>query len=128
VLFSTGQTLGALGGSAFLGTLMTIRERVHSAAIVDRLSLTDPQVALRVRQLSASYGGVLTDPALRTGEGAALLAQQATREATVLAYDDVFATVAVLAVMVFFYLLFLRVRTELQQRREARAPTSAKAA
>jgi len=120
VLFSTGQVIGALGGSAFLGTLMTIRERVHSDAIVSRLSLTDPQVALRVRQLSGSYAGVLTDPALRGGEGAALLAQQATREATVLAYDDVFATVAVMALMVFAYLLFLRVRTDLRQRRAAR--------
>jgi hypothetical protein len=128
VLFSAGQTLGALGGSAFLGTLWTVRERVHSAAIVDRLALTDPQVALRVRQLSGSYAGVLTDPALRTGEGATLLAQQATREATVLAYNDVFSTVAVLAVVVFFYLLFLRVRAELRQRREARMLTPAEAA
>ncbi|MFZ0266392.1 transporter [Caulobacter sp.] len=120
VLFSTGQVVGALGGSAFLGTLMTIRERVHSDAIVSRLSLADPQVALRVKQLQGSYAGVLTDPALRSGEGAALLAQQATREATVLAYDDVFATVAVMAVMVFLYLLFLRVRTDLRQRRAAR--------
>jgi hypothetical protein len=120
VLFSTGQVIGALGGSAFLGTLMTIRERVHSDAIVSRLSLTDPQVALRVRQLSGSYAGVLTDPSLRSGEGAALLAQQATREATVLAYDDVFATVAVMALLVFAYLLFLRVRTDLRQRRAAR--------
>jgi MFS family permease len=128
VLFSTGQTIGALGGSAFLGTLMTIRERVHSAAIVDRLSLTDPQVALRVKQLSGGYAGVLGDPGLRAGEGAALLAQQATREATVLAYNDVFATVAAMAVLVFFYLLFLRVRSELQERRKARMTPSAEAA
>ena len=128
VLFSTGQTVGALGGSAFLGTLMVVRERVHSAAIVDRLVLTDPQVALRVKQLSATYAGVMTDPSLRAGEGAALLAQQATLQATVLAYDDVFATVAVLAVLVFFYLLFLRVRAELRQRREARSATLAEAA
>jgi hypothetical protein len=127
VLFSTGQVVGALGGSAFLGTLMTIRERVHSDAIVSRLSLTDPQVALRVRQLSGSYAGVLTDPSLRAGEGAALLAQQATREATVLAYDDVFATVAVLTLMVFAYLLFVRVRSDLRQRRAAR-PTPVEAA
>ncbi|MBO9709310.1 MAG: transporter [Caulobacter sp.] len=127
VLFSTGQTIGALGGTAFLGTLMTIRERVHSAQIVDRLSLTDPQVALRVRQLSGSYAGVLTDPALRSGEGAALLAQQATREATVLAYNDVFATVALMAVLVFFYLLFLRIRSDLRLRRQARAATLAEA-
>ncbi|MDB5458187.1 MAG: putative transporter [Caulobacter sp.] len=121
VLFSAGQTLGALGGSAFLGTLMIMRERVHSAAIVDRLLATDPQVALRMRQLSGAYAGTLTDPALRSGEGAALLSQQATLQATVLAYDDVFATVAVLAVLVFIYLLFLRVRTDLRLRRAAAA-------
>jgi MFS family permease len=126
VLFSTSQSIGALGGSAFLGTLVTVRERVHSAAITDHLSLADPQVALRVKQLSGSYSGVLTDPTLRSGEGAALLAQQATREATVLAYDDVFATVAVMALLVFAYLLFLRVRTELRLRRAARlAPVEA---
>jgi hypothetical protein len=94
---------------------------VHSAAIVDRLLATDPQVALRMRQLSGAYAGTLTDPALRSGEGAALLSQQATLQATVLAYDDVFATVAVLAVLVFFYLLFLRVRTDLRLRRAAAA-------
>jgi hypothetical protein len=126
VLFSTSQSIGALGGSAFLGTLVTVRERVHSAAITDHLSLADPQVALRVKQLSGSYSGVLTDPTLRSGEGAALLAQQATREATILAYDDVFATVAVMALLVFAYLLFLRVRTELRLRRAARlAPVEA---
>jgi hypothetical protein len=38
----------------------------------------------------------------------------------VLAYDDVFATVAVMALLVFFYLLFLRVRSDLRQRRAAR--------
>jgi MFS family permease len=127
VLFSASQSIGALGGSAFLGTLTTVRERVHSAAIVDRLTLADPQVALRVKQLSGAYAGTIADPTLRAGEGAALLAQQATREATVLAYDDVFATVAVLAMLVFFYLLFLRVRSELRQRREARAATPAEA-
>ncbi len=127
VLFSTSQSIGALGGSAFLGTLTTVRERVHSAAIVDRLTLADPQVALRVRQLSGAYAGTISDPTLRAGEGAALLAQQATREATVLAYDDVFATVAVIAMLVFFYLLFLRIRSELRRRREARAPTAAEA-
>ena len=127
VLFSTGQTIGALGGAAFLGTLMTVRERAHSATITDHLALTDPQVALRVKQLAGAYAGTISDTTLRAGEGAALLGQQATREATVLAYDDVFATVAVMAVVVFLYLLFLRVRTELRLRREVRASTPVEA-
>jgi hypothetical protein len=68
---------------------------------------------------------VLADPGLRAGEGAALLAQQATREATVLAYGDVFATVAVLALMVFFYLLILRIRAELRRRQARLTPVEA---
>ena len=125
VLFTTSQSVGALGGSAFLGTLLTMRERVHSAAIVDHLTLADPLVAQRIKQLSAGYSGVLADPGLRAGEGAALLAQQATREATVLAYGDVFATVAALALMVFLYLLILRIRAELRLRRARLNPVEA---
>jgi hypothetical protein len=44
---------------------------------------------------------VLGDPALRQAEGAALLAQQVTREANVMAYNDVFRLIALLAATAF---------------------------
>lgn len=127
VIFGAGQSLGALAGSAFLGTLMTVREKAHSAQIVERLLLTDPQVAARVRQYAGAYGAALPDPALRQGEGLALLSQLATREATVLAYADVFRVIAVLALLVFAYLLALRLREDARARRAA-ALTPAEAA
>jgi len=125
VIFSAGQSLGALAGSAFLGTLMTVREKTHSAQIVERLMMSDPQVAERVRQYSGAYGSVLTDPALRHGEGLALLSQLATREATVLAYADVFRVIAGLSLLVFFYLLALRMREDARARAAALTPAEA---
>jgi hypothetical protein len=46
---------------------------------------------------------VIIDPTLRTAEGAALLSQRVTREANVLAYNDVFMIIAVLALLLFVW-------------------------
>lgn len=125
VIFGAGQSLGALAGSAFLGTFVIARERYHSAQIVERLALSDPQVAARVRQYAGAYAGAITDPALRQGEGLALLGQVATREATVLAYGDVFRLIAVLSLLVFVYLLALRLREDARDRAAALRPAEA---
>lgn len=103
-LFGITQSLGGLAGSAILGTFQTVREKFHSHAIVDTLSLTDPQVAARIQTLGGAYGKVLGDPALRSAEGAALLSQQVTREANILAYNDIFMVVLVLAGLTLLWL------------------------
>jgi len=113
-LFGITQNLGGLFGAAMLGTFQVVRERAHSAAITSGLSLADPLVAQRVQQNAGAYGRVLGDPALRQAEGAALLAQQASREANILAYNDVFLLIAAIAVgtMVWASFHIFRVRRE----------------
>jgi MFS family permease len=103
-VFSISQSLGGLAGSAFLGSFQIVREKFHSHAIVQSLTLTDPQVAARLKTLGGAYGGVVTDPSLRSAQGAALLSQQVTREANVLAFNDVFLTVCVLACLVLLWI------------------------
>jgi hypothetical protein len=98
-VFGIAQTIGGLGGSALLGSFQIIRERHHAAALAQSLAATDPQVALRIQQLAGAYGRVLGDPALRQAEGAVLLSQQVTREANVMAFNDVFLLIGVLAVL-----------------------------
>nr|WP_205964359.1 MFS transporter [Ramlibacter agri] len=100
-MFNIAQTVGGLAGTAALGTLQVVRERFHSNELVQNILATDPQVAARLDALSATYGRVLADPVLRRAEGAALLGQQVTREANILAYNDVFQAIAVLATFVF---------------------------
>lgn len=104
-VFSIAQQLGGLGGSAFLGTYQIVRTKSHFNALVEGMAATDPQVALRVQQLGAAYARVLTDQVALHTQGLQLLTQQVTREANVLAYNDVFRLVAVLAALAFLYLV-----------------------
>ncbi len=100
VLFSLSQSVGGLFGSSLLGTFQVLREKFHSNQLVERIVATDPLVVARLRAGSGAIGNVVGDPALRTAEGAALLAQQVSREANILAFNDVFLLIGVLAVIV----------------------------
>lgn len=103
-VFGIAQTLGGLGGAALLGSLQVARERMHSSDLVQSILLTDPLAAGRAAALSGAYGRVLGDPALRQAEGLALLGQQVSREANILAFNDVFLAIAGLAALAFLVL------------------------
>lgn len=105
VIFLFTQSIGGLAGSALLGSFMTLREKFHSSQLVEHIVASDPQVAARLQALSSAYGHVLTDPQLARAEGVVALSQQATREATVLAYNDVFLLISVLAALALATLL-----------------------
>ncbi len=116
-LFGIINSLGGLGGTALLGSYQVIREKANSAALVQQISPTDPIVTQRIAAGGAAVSRVIVDPTLRNAEGAAILSQTTTREANVLAYDDVFRLIAVLAGGTFGYLLFLLARRARRERR-----------
>ncbi|MYN26325.1 MFS transporter [Duganella levis] len=91
VMFSITQTLGSLLGTALTGTFQVWREKYHSSILVEHLTLLDPQVAARIQA-----GGA---------QGLASLSAAATREANILAYNDVFLAVTVLALFTMAGLL-----------------------
>lgn len=99
VLFGLSQNLGGLIGSSLLGTFQVWREKFHSNVLAEHLTLLDPQVAARVQAGALALGRDLADPAARTRSGLAALASSATREANILAYNDVFLLIAVLAAL-----------------------------
>jgi MFS family permease len=90
LMFTMTQNLGSLLGTALIGTVQSVREKFHSSQLVEELTLLDPLVAARVQGSGAALGGTLSDPALRNAQGVASLGAAATREANVLAYNDVF--------------------------------------
>jgi hypothetical protein len=61
-------------------------------------------VAARVQSGSNALGSVIADPALRNLQGIRSLATAATREANVLAYNDVFMLIAVIAVLTMIWI------------------------
>jgi hypothetical protein len=132
VLFGLSQNIGGLLGSALLGTLQTVREKFHAHEIGQRIVATDPLVAERLAAGGHPIGSVVGDPGLRTAESAATLGQAVTREANVLAFNDVFLVLGVLTVVAICWQLWvqfsIRRRHEVSpvialQRRAARPTT-----
>lgn len=112
VLFGATQSLGGLIGTAWLGTLQSIREKAHSFALVQRLSHSEPQVALALQQGANRYAAQISDPGLRGAQGAASLAQRVSAEANIMAYNDVFATIAILAAVTAVLLALRLIRLQ----------------
>jgi MFS family permease len=104
VLFGICNNLGGLIGAALLGTFQTWREKFHSSHLMDRLSYLEPLVNARVQSGGAGYAGVLADPALRSEAGMRVLASAATREANVMAYNDVFVLIGSIAVLTMIWI------------------------
>ena len=123
-LFITTQKIGAMMGSAFFRSFITVREKVHSHAIVQSLTMTDPHVAERVQTYGRSVASAISDPVMRQAEGVAMLGQAATRQAYVLAYNDGFLLMSYLSALTF---CLLAVERFIQLRR-ARKQTLAAAA
>ena len=99
VLFGTTQSLGGLVGTALLSTYQSYREKQHSFDITQHLAATDSVVAQTMQQAGGTLSQILTDPGQQAAQGIAALTQRVTIEANVLAYDDVFRLVAILAVI-----------------------------
>ena len=99
VLFGLTQNLGGLIGSSLLGTFQVMREKYHSSVLAEQLSSLDPLVAARIQQYGAAYARQLADPAARTRQGISVLTQTAAREANILAYNDVFLVISIIATL-----------------------------
>ncbi|WP_411392716.1 MFS transporter [Pseudomonas sp. MPB23] len=104
VMFGICQNLGGLIGAALLGTFQVMREKFHSSMIVEHLTLLDPRVAARVQSGGSAYGGIVADPDLRNLMGIRSLATAATREANVMAYNDVFMLIAIIAMLTMLWI------------------------
>ena len=104
VLFGICNNLGGLLGAALLGTFQTVREKFHSSNLSEQLSRLEPLVNARVQSGGGSYAGIIADPALRIEVGTRLLANAATREANVLAYNDVFLLIAGIAILTMLWI------------------------
>ena len=108
VLFAMSQSLGGSIGTALLGTFQTVREKFHSHELVQSIVTSNPLVAARLQSGAAQLNGTLVDPALRAAAGGGTLSQQVAREANILAFNDVFLLVGVLALLALLWGIYIR--------------------
>jgi hypothetical protein len=104
VLFGITQNVGGLIGSSLLGTFQVVREKFHSSHLNEHLSLINPLMQSRLQSASGGYASALADPSAQTNQGIRSLAAIATREANVLAYNDVFMLIAVIAILTMIWI------------------------
>ncbi|GEN98686.1 MFS transporter [Novosphingobium sediminis] len=109
VIFSMSQSIGGLAGGALLGTFQTAREKYHSHELVQSIVMTDPLIAARMRASAGVLAPTQGDAAYRSAEGGALVAQQVAREANILAFNDVFMLVGMLAVLTSLWGIGIRI-------------------
>ncbi len=124
VLFGITQNIGGLIGSAALGTFQIVREKFHSSHIVEHLTLINPLVQSRLQSYGASYGSVIADSSQRNVQGIRAMATAATREANVLAYNDVFMLIALIAVLTMVWISFRVIWLKMTTQPQALAPVA----
>lgn len=99
-----------------------MREKFHSSQLVEHLTLQDPQVAARVQAYASAYAPTIADPALRNAQAVRALGAAATREANVLAYNDVFLAIAAIAGLAVLWLLLASLHRRMRVRHDAPLP------
>ncbi|SFC75067.1 hypothetical protein SAMN05216344_1399 [Polaromonas sp. OV174] len=123
-VFSGGQALAGLVGQAWLSTLLAERQRLHYGQLVEHLQLSDPQVAQRLAQLGGAYASTLNDAAARGNQALALLSQQVTQQSYVMAYNDLFHTVALTSTLGFLVFAGIKTHRWHRARRHTTAATA----
>jgi hypothetical protein len=107
VLFSSSQNVGGLIGAALLGSYQIAAVRAHLGALSEHLVGADPDVAARIQSGSSAVAGMVIDPAIRAAQGSNLLGLAMNREATILAFNDVFQLVALLGLVIALYIAYV---------------------
>ena len=107
VLFSTTQNVGGLAGSALLGTIQVARARVHSERMAEALSVGDPAVIDRLGIYSSLLQSRVVDPATLRAQANGLLGQALNAQANVLAFNDAFWVVTILAFGIASFIAFV---------------------
>lgn len=104
-VFGLSQTLGGLIGVAALSAFHTLRIKYHLMTLGPSISTLDPDVTQGLAKLAAVQSGTESDPALRSAVAGAQVVREAIREATILAYNDVFFVIGALAAGAFLIML-----------------------
>lgn len=116
VLFSTTQNVGGLAGSALLGSVQVIRERVQAERLAEALSLGDPLVTARLNGYVQSLAPQLPDPAARGQQANALFGQALHAQANILAFTDTFWIVMLIALATGLFIAAVIMRERHRQR------------
>lgn len=113
IVFLTTQSIGGTLGSGIFTTFINHRQLAHLHVLSDQMAQTAPLVSAAVGQRAQSLAASLADTAARRGQAVSDLAQEASRQAYVLAYNDAYLATSIAACAAIALLLLHLLRDRL---------------
>ncbi len=97
IVFLSTQSLGGAMGSGLFTTFINHREAAHMQVLREQLTVSDAQMLQEILRRSAVLAPQITDAAARKAQAVALIVQDVTNEAYVMAYNDAYFLTALIA-------------------------------
>ncbi len=97
IVFISTQSLGGVLGSGLFTTFINHRQAAHMAVLSEQLTATDPQAVGVLSAQTAAYTGAIGDSVIARAQAMSQMAQQVTQQATVLAYNDAYFLIFLIA-------------------------------
>ncbi len=110
-LYTLARRIGGNMGYALVASQLGHRTAIHRARLVEHLTPYDPQVAQLLDGMTEGLAGRGLPPGVATDSALRLLDGTVNRQATMLAYNDVFWLLGMLFILTFPLLLLLQGRT-----------------
>ena len=116
IVFLSTQSLGGAIGSGLFGTFINLRQAHHIQILREQLTLTDPQTMQALAMRSAALASQIADPALLKSQAVAMIAQEATNQSFVMAYNDAYLLTALAALAALAALILHMLRDAMAER------------
>ncbi|MFD2438958.1 hypothetical protein ACFSS8_00385 [Paracoccus kondratievae] len=116
IVFLSTQSLGGAMGSGLFSTLINHRQALHLQVLREELTAADPLTTAEIAQRSAALAPQIADAALRRAQAVAQIAQDASAQAYVMAYNDAYFLTFLVAVAALAALLLHLFRDWLAER------------
>ncbi len=99
IVFIATQTLGGVIGSGTFTSFINHRQAAHYQTLIEQVSATDTLSTQSIAARAAGLAPQIGDIAARNAQAASLIAQDATSQAYVMAYNDAYLLTALIAVL-----------------------------
>lgn len=125
IVFLTTQKLGGIFGGAIFSSFVKVRQQLHVQRLSEGLPTADPLVVERLATTSGALSAQLADPAMVSAQAASQLAGEVQTQASVMAYNDAFLTIAAASTAALALLLSHAAFKTWRERASAASPEEA---
>ena len=110
IVFLATQSIGGVIGGGVFNTLVNWRQAFHLQTLREQIGTTVPRVTAEVAQRMSGLASQMPDSAARRAQAVAQLAQDASGQAFVMAYNDMYFLIFLIAVAGLFLLVLHKAR------------------